>query len=200
MVALLVGPLVMLVNGSATALDNGRIPAGGVLRVSVAEAIGGKTVVGQLTVDRVVGAGFVTAYGCDDDIPRNPDGTISRSDLNFDGSVSPVSSNRLIVKADNSGDVCFFTMRPAALIVDINGVTFDTGVNSFANRRCATRVTCARPTAQGRTTCYSIRHVRSTRLPLQARRTPCGAAIRRGPQQSMPTRLRIRHSHWRWPA
>ncbi len=138
-VAALVSPAVLLVAGSTSALDNGRIPAGGVLRVSVPEAIGGKTVVGQLTVDRAVGAGFVTAYGCDDDLPTNPDGTISRSDLNFDGSVSPVSSNRLIVKADNSGDVCFFTQRPAALIVDVNAVTFDTGITSFANRRTDTR-------------------------------------------------------------
>ena len=138
-VAALVCPAVVLVGGSTSALDNGRIPAGGVLRVSVPEAIGGKTVVGQLTVDRAVGAGFVTAYGCDDDLPANSDGTISRSDLNFDGNVSPVASNRLIVKADNNGDVCFFTQRPAALIVDINAVTFDTGVTSFANRRTDTR-------------------------------------------------------------
>jgi hypothetical protein len=122
-----------------SALDNGRVPAGGVLRVSVPEAIGGKTVVGQLTVDRVVGAGFVTAFGCDDGIPTGTNGTISRSDLNFDGSVSPVSSNRLLVQADDNGDVCFFTQQPAALIVDINGVTFDTGVNSFPNRRTDTR-------------------------------------------------------------
>ena len=54
-----------------SAADNALIPAGRVLRISVPEAIGGKTVVGQLTVDRAVGAGYVTAYGCDDDIPTN---------------------------------------------------------------------------------------------------------------------------------
>ncbi|MEY2523121.1 MAG: hypothetical protein QOJ66_1686, partial [Ilumatobacteraceae bacterium] len=122
-----------------SALDNGRVPAGGVLRVSVPEAIGGKTVVGQLTVDRAVGAGFVTAFGCDDGIPTGADGHVTRSDLNFDGGVSPVSSNRLLVQADDNGDVCFFTQQPAALIVDINAVTFDTGVNSFPNRRTDTR-------------------------------------------------------------
>ena len=122
-----------------SALDNGRVPAGGVLRVSVPEAIGGKTVVGQLTVDRAVGAGFVTAFGCDDGIPTGADGNVSRSDLNFDGRVSPVSSNRLLVQADDNGDVCFFTQQPAALIVDVNAVTFDTGVNSFPNRRTDTR-------------------------------------------------------------
>ena len=138
-VAALVSPVVLAVGTPASALDNGRIPAGGVLRVTVPEAIGGKTVVGQLTVDRAVGAGYVTAYGCDDDIPTNTDGTISRSDLNYDGAVSPVASNRLIVKADNNGDVCFYTLRAVALIVDVNAVTFDTGVNSFPNRRTDTR-------------------------------------------------------------
>jgi Protein of unknown function (DUF3048) N-terminal domain/Protein of unknown function (DUF3048) C-terminal domain len=138
-VAMLLSPTVLLAGGSASAANDGRIAGGRVLRVSVPEAVGGKTVVGQLTVDRAVGAGFVTAYGCDDGIPTNADGAVSRSDLNYDGAVSPVASNRLIVKADNAGDVCFFTLRPAALIIDINAVTFDTGVNSFANRRTDTR-------------------------------------------------------------
>ena len=138
-VAALVCPMVLSVSQSTSAANSGRVPAGGVLRVSVPEAVGGKTVVGQLTVDRAVGAGYVTAYGCDDDIPTNTDGTISRSDLNFDGNISPVSSNRLIVKADNNGDVCFYTLNPVAMIVDINAVTFDTGVNSFPNRRTDTR-------------------------------------------------------------
>ena len=138
-VAVLVLPVALPVGGPVAALDNGRVPGGGVLRVSVPEAIGGKTVVGQLTVDRAVGAGFVTAFGCDDGLPTNSDGTVSRSDLNFDGAVSPVASNRLLVQADDTGDVCFFTQQPAALIVDINGVTFDTGVNSFPNRRTDTR-------------------------------------------------------------
>ena len=45
--------------------------AGGVLRVPVPEALGGKTVIGQLTVDQVAGAGFVTAYACDDGMPTD---------------------------------------------------------------------------------------------------------------------------------
>ena len=118
--------------------SNPRVAGGAVLRVSVPEAVGGKTVVGQLTVDRAVGAGYVTAYGCDDGIPTDTDGTVSRSDLNFDGTVSPVSSNRLIVKADNNGDVCFFTMRAAAMIIDINAVS-DVGISSFPNHRIDTR-------------------------------------------------------------
>jgi Protein of unknown function (DUF3048) N-terminal domain/Protein of unknown function (DUF3048) C-terminal domain len=116
-----------------------RVAAGGVLRVSVPEAFGGKTVVGQLTVDRAVGAGYITAFGCDDGMPTDGAGNVARSDLNFDGGVSPVASNRLIVKADNDGDVCFFTLRPTAMIVDVNAVTFDTGVTSFANQRTDTR-------------------------------------------------------------
>ncbi|MGZ4764739.1 MAG: DUF3048 domain-containing protein, partial [Ilumatobacteraceae bacterium] len=114
------------------------VAGGGVLRVAVPEAAGGKTVIGQLTVDRAVGAGYVTAYGCDDGIPTDAGGAISRSDLNFDGTISPVSSNRLIVKADANGDVCFYTQRPAALIVDINGVS-DVGISSFPNYRIDTR-------------------------------------------------------------
>src|SRR4029077_7734375 len=89
---------------SAPALaEIGRVPGGGVLRVSVPEAFGGKTVIGQLTVDQVVGAGFVTAYGCDDGIPTDPGG-VNRSDLNYDSAVTPVASNRLIVQADKDGD------------------------------------------------------------------------------------------------
>src|SRR4029079_16203136 len=48
-----------------------RLAAGEVLRVSVADAGGNKTVVGQLTVDRARGAGFVTAFGCDDGLPAD---------------------------------------------------------------------------------------------------------------------------------
>ncbi|MEO8264367.1 MAG: DUF3048 domain-containing protein [Ilumatobacteraceae bacterium] len=138
-VAALLIPAVVLVGEPVSALVNGRIPAGGVLRFTVPEAVGGKTVVGQLTVDRAVGAGYVTAYGCDDGIPTDTYGGVSRSDLNFDGSVSPIASNRLIVQADNNGDVCFYTLSATAMIVDINAVTFDTGINSFPNRRTDTR-------------------------------------------------------------
>jgi hypothetical protein len=139
-VAASVCPLVPAGLRPADAAD-GQVPAGAVLRVAVPEAIGGKTVVGQLTVDRVANAGFVTAFGCDDGMPTNPDGTISRSDLNFDARVSPVASNRLLVQADDAGNICLYTQQPAAMIVDVNGVTFDTGVNSFANRRTDTRAT-----------------------------------------------------------
>ncbi len=125
----------------SAAANDGRLPAGGVLQVSVPEAIGGKTVIGQLTVDLAIGPGFVTAYPCDDGLPLDADGSVSRSDLNYDGRVSPVASNRLIVEADDAGEVCFYTLQPAALIVDVNAATFDTGISSFRNRRTDTRAT-----------------------------------------------------------
>jgi len=109
-----------------------------VLRVSVPEAAGGKTVLGQLTVDRASDAGFVTAFGCDNGIPTDGSGAISRSDLNFDAAVSPVASNRLIVAADDNGDICFYTLQPAAVIVDVNAVSA-VGIDSFPNERTDTR-------------------------------------------------------------
>ena len=126
---------------------NALVAAGGTLRVNVAEAVGGKTVFGNLTVAGVVGAGFVTAYGCDDGIPKDSKGNISKADLNYNGAVSAVSSNRLIVKADADGDVCFYTLASAEMIVDINGVT-DTGVTAIANQRTDTRTT-TQPAVRG---------------------------------------------------
>src|SRR5688500_14502967 len=72
---------------SVAAVEGLVVPAGGVLRVPVPEAVGGKSVIGQLTVDGVVDAGFVTAFGCDQGIPKTPDGIVARSDLNYDGRV-----------------------------------------------------------------------------------------------------------------
>ncbi len=117
----------------------GTVPAGWVIRVAVPDAIGGKTVIGQLTVDRAAVPGYVTAYGCDDGIPTNSGGGISRSDVNYDGRVTPVASNRLIVQADSDGDVCFYTSARIDMIVDVNGVSFDSGISSFPNRRTDTR-------------------------------------------------------------
>ena len=72
---------------------------------------------------------------------------MTRSDLNFDAAASPVASNRLIVEADGDGEICFYTLRPAALIVDVNGVS-DNGIHSFRNARTDTR--CDRPTYRPR--------------------------------------------------
>ena len=123
----------------------GSVPAGWVVRVPVPDAIGGKTVIGQLTVDRATEPGFVTAYGCDDGIPTNSSGTTTRSDLNFDGRVTPAASNRLIVQADADGEVCFYTSARVDMIVDVNAVSFDVGINSFPNRRTDTRARSGAP-------------------------------------------------------
>ncbi len=61
----------------------GSVAAGWVVRVPVPDAIGGKTVIGQLTVDRATEPGYVTAYGCDDGMPTSSSGATSRSDLNY---------------------------------------------------------------------------------------------------------------------
>ena len=101
--------------------------------------------IGQLTVDRATEPGFVTAYGCDDGIPTSSSGTPTRSDVNFDGRVTPAASNRLIVQADADGDVCFYTSARVDIIVDVNAVSFDVGINSFPNRRTDTRVRSGAP-------------------------------------------------------
>ncbi len=122
----------------AMAVDT-RVPAGQVLRVAVPDAIGGKTVIGQLTVDNASAPGFVTAYACDNGLPRDAGGGVSRSDLNYDGTLTPSWSNRLIVQADSNGHICLFTSTSVDMIIDINAVSFDTGITSFANRRSDTR-------------------------------------------------------------
>jgi Protein of unknown function (DUF3048) N-terminal domain/Protein of unknown function (DUF3048) C-terminal domain len=143
-VAVSVGALVLasvgvvLVPSPARAAP-GTVPAGWVLRVSVPDAIGGKTVIGQLTVDRATEWGYVTAYGCDDGIPSSPGGGATRSDLNYDGRITPAASNRLIVQADADGDVCFNTTARVDMIVDVNAVSVDVGITSFPNRRIDTR-------------------------------------------------------------
>jgi hypothetical protein len=114
-------------------------PAGRVLRVHVADAFGGKTVIGQLTVANATGAGHVTAFACDAGLPVDPNGRLIRSDLNYFGDVAPIWSNRLVVEADDDGDVCFYTLQTVDMIVDVNAVSFDTGIASFPNRRTDTR-------------------------------------------------------------
>ena len=150
------GPVEMIVDVNAVSFDTGitsfanrrtdtraaagggAVVAGGVMRVNVPEAAGAKTVVGQLTAARATGNGYVTAFGCDDGIPRDRDGAVDRSDLNYDGRITPARSNRLIVQADADGDICLYTSDRVDLVVDVNGVA-DTGITSFANRRTDTR-------------------------------------------------------------
>ena len=132
------GPVAAAPSGSEWVVSP--LSAGEALRVQVPGAEGGKTVIGQLTVARAKEAGYVTAYGCADGVPLDGTGRVGRSDLNYDGRVSPTWSNRLIVEADDAGDVCFYTLRAVEMIVDVNAVSFDTGITSFANRRTDTRL------------------------------------------------------------
>ena len=140
MLAALLGATGIVAAPSPATAGSTLIAASGVLRVNVPEAVGGKTVVGQLAVDHAKQPGFVTAYGCDNGLPRDRRGKVTRADLNYDGRITPVWSNRLIVEADDDGDVCFFTTRPVDMVIDLNGVTFDTGISSFPNQRTDTRV------------------------------------------------------------
>ena len=128
-----------VVTGGGPVAHADAVPGGRALRVHVADAVGGKTVVGQLAVAGVTRNGFVTAYGCDDGIPTDRTGAIARADLNFFGTVAPIWSNRLIVEADDDGDVCFYTSASAQMVIDVNGISFDTGIESFPNRRTDTR-------------------------------------------------------------
>ncbi len=132
-----------------TRTTSGPVAAGGVLRVNVPEAAGSKVIIGQLTAARATGPGYVTAYGCDDGLPRDAQGEVNRSDLNYDGRVTGSRSNRLIVEADANGDVCFYTLDRVDLVIDVNGVA-DSGITPFANRRTDTRVGApANPVAAG---------------------------------------------------
>jgi hypothetical protein len=115
------------------------IRGGDVLRVRVPEATGAATVLGQIAVDRVETGGFVTAYGCDDGLPTDSTGHVTKADLNFDGGITAAWSNRLIAQADADGELCLYTSKDAALIVDVNGVS-EVGIYSIPNRRTDTRV------------------------------------------------------------
>lgn len=115
--------------------DFGSMASDSTLRLNVPEAVGGKTVVGQLTVDNAARRGYVTAWDCSTPMPV-------KSDLNYDGTVRPVASNRLIVTADADGNVCFYTKESVDLVVDVIGVT--DAVDVVANQRTDTRETGTR--------------------------------------------------------
>ncbi len=74
------------------------IGAGSTLRINLPEAVGAKTVIGQLTVDRVTERGYVTAWDCSEPMPV-------KSDLNYDGNFAPYSSNRLRSDDRRNGEV-----------------------------------------------------------------------------------------------
>ena len=100
-------------------------------KVSLGAEAADKTVFGQLTVDNATEAGFVTAWNCEGPAPS------AKSDLNYDGAIRPVESNRLIVDANSAGEICFFTLETVDLIIDIGGTTDD--IDAIPNRRFDTR-------------------------------------------------------------
>ena len=125
-------------NGTPVPPPSTRVPAGGTLRVNVPALNGeGGTVVGNLAGVNPAGAGFVTAYACDDGPPRDAQGNFARSDLNY--RAAQTVSNRLIVNADTDGDICFYTSAATDLVIDINGVA--PGITSTTNQRTDTRNT-----------------------------------------------------------
>jgi hypothetical protein len=123
---------------SSDAAVGQHVRAGTALKVGVPGAQGRRTILGQIAVAGATDRGFVTAYACADGRPKNPDGSISKADLNFDGGISPVSSNRLVVQADVDGDVCLYTSSSVEMIVDLTAVSAG-AVSSMPNRRTDTR-------------------------------------------------------------
>ena len=105
------------------------LEGGSTLRVNVPEAVGGRTVIGNLTSDQATADGYVTAYDCNT-LPF-------ASDLN--PTRQSVRANRIITTANANGDICLYTSNPTHLIVDINGII--DGVHPIANERTDTRTT-----------------------------------------------------------
>jgi hypothetical protein len=102
--------------------------AGSILKVTVPEAVGGKTVIGNLTSDRSGNPGFVTVFPCNYPMPE-------KSDLN--PAFGRVTANRLIAAANDDGELCFYTLMDTDLIVDINGLA--NGTAGFPHFRFDTR-------------------------------------------------------------
>ena len=106
------------------------LQAGEVLKVTVPEAVGGQTVIGNLTSTETQADGFITAFPCGTNRP-------DASDLN--PSTQGVRANRLIAQANSNGEVCFFTHTPTNLIVDVNGIADSDVIAGIPNQRTDTR-------------------------------------------------------------
>ena len=128
----LAGTVAALGAAAASPVTAEPIRGGTTLRINVPEAVGAKTVIGQLTVDRVTERGYVTAWDCSAPRPN-------KSDLNYNGFIVPVASNRLIVAAADNGDICFYTSATAELVIDISAVT--TAFENVTVARTDTRTT-----------------------------------------------------------
>ena len=82
--------------------------------------------VGNLTADNTAVDGYVTAFDCG--VRPLP------ADLNTNA--GDIRSNRLVTKADQAGEVCFYTNTATDLMVDVNGTA---SVSPFSNERLDSR-------------------------------------------------------------
>jgi hypothetical protein len=106
-----------------TGLAGTAISGGGIMRIHVSDTPGA-TVLGNLTVTQPVGDGFTTAYPCADGRPL-------ASNNNY--GVGQTIPNFAVVRSDQSGDICVFTLASSHLIWDqVAQTTAFTGTN--ANR------------------------------------------------------------------
>jgi hypothetical protein len=103
--------------------NTGKVAAGGTVRIHVSDTPGA-TVLGNLTVTQPDGNGFTTAYPCADGRPL-------ASNNNY--GVGQTIPNFAVVRSDQSGDICVFTLASSHLIWDqVAQTTAFTGTN--ANR------------------------------------------------------------------
>jgi alpha-tubulin suppressor-like RCC1 family protein len=83
------------------------VVAGGTVRVQVGSP--GLAIVGNVTIDRAGGAGYVTAYPCNETLPTT-------SNLNF--AVGQTIANSFVAKSDSTGALCFLSTAAGRFIVD----------------------------------------------------------------------------------
>ena len=107
----------------------------------------GSTVIGTLTVDGPLSAGFLTLYPCADGRPQ-------ASSLNF--AAGQTIANTFVSAVDGDGFVCVYAMAPTHVIVDIVGET--TMRWTASTHRCAWSIHATRG-RRGRPSCRSCRAV-----------------------------------------
>lgn len=114
------------------------VAAGGTRRVHVAPA-GTTAVALNLTAVGAMGAGYLTAYPCNQDLPGS-------SSLNYGGS-APVAAG-VTVGVDPGGDVCVFSSATTHLLVDVQGAYRAGSGLGFAPRAVPARLADTRAGAR----------------------------------------------------
>jgi alpha-tubulin suppressor-like RCC1 family protein len=84
-----------------------QVVAGGIVRVQVGSP--GLAIVGNVTIDRAGGDGYVTAYPCNEPLPAT-------SNLNF--VTGQTIANSFVAKSDSTGALCFLSTVSGRFIVD----------------------------------------------------------------------------------